>query len=168
MAGLCEGGNEPPGSLKANKSVHNVEGGCQQTRQTHRIWERVKKSMMGRSEACIRAHIGHFEHFLLKLKHFEENNRQDRYPYADKPDRPPWKCKLDECTFTREVRSLYLPSKAADSLDRPPWNVVQRCWMASAMAPEADLVWGGVSPRTDRGVLGEFAEAGIVYGFCRL
>ncbi|KAJ4432578.1 hypothetical protein ANN_21201 [Periplaneta americana] len=41
----------------------------------------------------------------------------------------------------KKRRSLYrrLP-KAADSLDRPPWNVVQRCWMASAMAPETDLL----------------------------
>ncbi|KAJ4452021.1 hypothetical protein ANN_03535 [Periplaneta americana] len=51
--------------------------------------------------------------------------------------------------------------EAADFLDRPPWNVVQRRWMASAMAPEADLLGGGVSPRTDRGALGEFAEAGM-------
>ncbi|KAJ4433690.1 hypothetical protein ANN_16001 [Periplaneta americana] len=51
--------------------------------------------------------------------------------------------------------------EAADSLDQPPWNVVQRCWMASAMAPEADLVGGGVSPRTNREALGEFAEAGM-------
>ncbi|KAJ4439900.1 hypothetical protein ANN_08029 [Periplaneta americana] len=48
--------------------------------------------------------------------------------------------------------SLYRrPPEAADSLDRPPWNVVQRSWMASAMAPEADLLGGGVSPRTDGG-----------------
>ncbi|KAJ4441567.1 hypothetical protein ANN_11423 [Periplaneta americana] len=53
------------------------------------------------------------------------------------------------------------PPEAADSLDRPPWNVVQRCWMASAMAPEADLLGGGVSPRADRGALGEFSEAGM-------
>ncbi|KAJ4433241.1 hypothetical protein ANN_15500 [Periplaneta americana] len=60
-------------------------------------------------------------------------------------------------------RSLYRRCpEAADSLDRPPWMlVVQRCWMASAMAPEADLLEGGVSPRTDGG-LGEFAEAGMV------
>ncbi|KAJ4451612.1 hypothetical protein ANN_03081 [Periplaneta americana] len=68
-----------------------------------------------------------------------------------------------------EALTIALP--AADSLDRPPWNVVQRCWMASAMTPEADLLWGRVSPRTDRGALGEFTEEGIVlivYGFCRL
>ncbi|KAJ4433333.1 hypothetical protein ANN_15592 [Periplaneta americana] len=60
------------------------------------------------------------------------------------------------------TRSLYRrPPEAADCLDRPPWNVVKRCWIASAMAPEADLFGGGVSPRTDRGTLGEFAEAGM-------
>ncbi|KAJ4439991.1 hypothetical protein ANN_08122 [Periplaneta americana] len=38
-------------------------------------------------------------------------------------------------------RSLYRrPPEAADSLDRPPWNVVKRRWMASAMAPQADLL----------------------------
>ncbi|KAJ4449877.1 hypothetical protein ANN_01283 [Periplaneta americana] len=68
MAGICEGGNEPPGSLKA-----------------------ISKS-----------------HYL----------------------RPP---------------------EVADPLDRPPWNVVQRCWMASVMTPEVDLLGAGVSPRTDRG-----------------
>ncbi|KAJ4432456.1 hypothetical protein ANN_21075 [Periplaneta americana] len=62
-----------------------------------------------------------------------------------------------------ECRSLYRrPPEAADSLDRPPWNVVQRCWMASAMAPEADLLGEGVSPQTDRGALGEVAEAGMI------
>ncbi|KAJ4441496.1 hypothetical protein ANN_11352 [Periplaneta americana] len=53
------------------------------------------------------------------------------------------------------------PPVTTDSLDRPPWNVVKRRWMASAMAPEADLLGGGVSPRTDRGALGEVAEAGM-------
>ncbi|KAJ4444761.1 hypothetical protein ANN_06558 [Periplaneta americana] len=61
-----------------------------------------------------------------------------------------------------DTKSLYRrPSEAADSLDRPPWNVVKRRWMASAMAPEADLRGGGVSPWTNRGALGEFAEAGM-------
>ncbi|KAJ4426809.1 hypothetical protein ANN_26608 [Periplaneta americana] len=59
--------------------------------------------------------------------------------------------------------SLYRrPPEAADSLDQPSWNEVQRCWMASAMAPEADLLGRGVSPRTDRGALGECAEAGMI------
>ncbi|XP_069691895.1 uncharacterized protein [Periplaneta americana] len=69
----------------------------------------------------------------------------------------------------QNTESLYRrPPKAANSLDRPPWNVVQRCWMASAMALEADLLGGGVSPRTYRRGLGEVAEAGMVYAFCRL
>ncbi|KAJ4441530.1 hypothetical protein ANN_11386 [Periplaneta americana] len=64
--------------------------------------------------------------------------------------------------------SLYRrPPEAADSLDRPPWNVVKRRWMASAMAPEADLLGVEVSPRTDRGALGEFAEAGMRQYFHR-
>ncbi|KAJ4432186.1 hypothetical protein ANN_20802 [Periplaneta americana] len=72
-------------------------------------------------------------------------------------------------TFSSFRRSLYRrPPEAADSLDRPPWNIVKRRWMTSAMAPEADLLGRGVSPRTDRGSLGEFAEAGMVYGFSRL
>ncbi|KAJ4434665.1 hypothetical protein ANN_23232 [Periplaneta americana] len=101
MAGLCEGGNEPPGSLKASKI--NDNGAYQPS---------------GRMRPLIRS-----------------------------PNGPP----------TPPPLSLYRrPSEAADSLDRPPWYVVKRCWMASAMAAEAD------------GALEEFAEAGMMYGFCRL
>ncbi|KAJ4426998.1 hypothetical protein ANN_26797 [Periplaneta americana] len=82
MAGLCEGSNEPPGSLKASKGV----GG--------------------------------------------------------------------------KLITLPAASEAPDSLDRPPLNVVPRCWMASAM----DLLGGGVSLRTDRGVFGVVAQARIAYG----
>ncbi|KAJ4432156.1 hypothetical protein ANN_20772 [Periplaneta americana] len=67
-------------------------------------------------------------------------------------------------TITPVVAGIPLyrrPPEAADSLDRPPWNVAKRRWMASAMAPEADLLGGGVSPRTDREALGEVAEAGM-------
>ena len=41
-----------------------IEQGCQQIRQTPGIWERVRQSMMRRSEACITAHGSHFEHLL--------------------------------------------------------------------------------------------------------
>ncbi|KAJ4450346.1 hypothetical protein ANN_01766 [Periplaneta americana] len=71
----------------------------------------------------------------------------------------------------KPTRSLYRrPPESADSLDRPPWNVrvVQRCWMTSAMALEADLLGGRVSSRTDRMALEEFSEAGMIYRFCRL
>ncbi|KAJ4445933.1 hypothetical protein ANN_12619 [Periplaneta americana] len=35
--------------------------------------------------------------------------------------------------YIQKLRSLYRrPYEAAGSLDRPPWNVVKRCWMASA------------------------------------
>ncbi|KAJ4451013.1 hypothetical protein ANN_02449 [Periplaneta americana] len=54
-----------------------------------------------------------------------------------------------------------LKAVTADSVYRPPWNVVKRRWMASTMAPEADLFGEGVSPRTDGGPWGEFAEAGM-------
>ncbi|KAJ4427228.1 hypothetical protein ANN_24845 [Periplaneta americana] len=64
------------------------------------------------------------------------------------------------------TRLLYRrPSEAADSLDQPPWNVVQRRWMASTMASEVDLLGGGVSPQTDRGVLKEFAEAEMMAAY---
>ena len=51
--------------------IHNVEilrqrieQGCQQIRQKPGIWERVRQSMMRRSEVCIIAHGSHFEHLL--------------------------------------------------------------------------------------------------------
>ncbi|KAJ4444293.1 hypothetical protein ANN_06085 [Periplaneta americana] len=57
-------------------------------------------------------------------------------------------------------QSLYeRPPEATGSLDRPPWNVVQRCWMVSAMAPEADLLGGGASLRTDRGAFGGISQS---------
>ncbi|KAJ4439986.1 hypothetical protein ANN_08117 [Periplaneta americana] len=75
----------------------------------------------------------------------------------------------EEKIFGEAETSLYRrPPEAADSLDRPPWNVVQRWWMASAMAPEADLLGGGFR-LVPTGGLGEFAESGMVaYGSCRL
>ncbi|KAJ4449092.1 hypothetical protein ANN_00487 [Periplaneta americana] len=70
---------------------------------------------------------------------------------------------LKESPGKTSTRSLYRrPPEAADSLVRSPWNVVKRRWMASAMAPGADLLGGGISPRTDRGALGEFSEAGML------
>ncbi|KAJ4449574.1 hypothetical protein ANN_00976 [Periplaneta americana] len=73
-------------------------------------------------------------------------------------------CKEPPGSLKAICKSFYRrPPEAADSLVRPPWNVVQQCWMASAMAPEADLQGGAVSPRTDMGALGEFADAGMVY-----
>ncbi|KAJ4448461.1 hypothetical protein ANN_10477 [Periplaneta americana] len=50
--------------------------------------------------------------------------------------------------------TLQAASEGADSLDRPPWIVAKRRWMTSAMAPEVDLLGGGVSPRTERGPWG--------------
>ena len=41
-----------------------IEQGCQQVRETPGIWERLRQSMMQRSEACITAHGSHFEHLL--------------------------------------------------------------------------------------------------------
>ncbi|KAJ4438932.1 hypothetical protein ANN_14886 [Periplaneta americana] len=44
MAGLYEGGNEPPGSLKAS---------CEEILNTPGIWNRVRRAMRHRCEACI-------------------------------------------------------------------------------------------------------------------
>ena len=61
------------GHLKAilySTPIHNVEirqrieQGCQHIRKTPGIWERVRQSMMWRSEACITAHGSHFQHLL--------------------------------------------------------------------------------------------------------
>ncbi|KAJ4428782.1 hypothetical protein ANN_25775 [Periplaneta americana] len=71
--------------------------------------------------------------------------------------------------LVENLKSLYRrPPEAADSLDRPPWIVVKRRWMASAMATEADVLGGGVSPRTDRGALGEIAKQEWYMDFCWL
>ncbi|KAJ4434975.1 hypothetical protein ANN_23547 [Periplaneta americana] len=68
-------------------------------------------------------------------------------------DRDRWR------SYVGAAISLYRrPPEAADSLDRPPWNVAKRRRMASAMAPEADLLGGGVSPRTDRGAWGKLPK----------
>ncbi|KAJ4436884.1 hypothetical protein ANN_17016 [Periplaneta americana] len=60
---------------------------------------------------------------------------------------------MDEYQITLQAasRNYWLSRQAS-------WNVATRRGMASAMAPEEDLLGGGVSPRTDRGALGEVAE----------
>ncbi|KAJ4429186.1 hypothetical protein ANN_26189 [Periplaneta americana] len=50
------------------------------------------------------------------------------------------------------------PPGTTGSLDRPPWNVAKRRSMASQRAPEADLLGGGVSSRTDRGPWGKLPK----------
>ncbi|KAJ4443977.1 hypothetical protein ANN_05766 [Periplaneta americana] len=75
---------------------------------------------------------------------------------------------VDSRDIIKYFITLPAAPEAADTLDRPPLNIVERRWMASAMAPEADLLGEGVSPRTDRVAFEKFADAGIVYRFCRL
>ncbi|KAJ4451230.1 hypothetical protein ANN_02690 [Periplaneta americana] len=143
MAGLCEGGNEPPGSLKAsNFEVCHVNF---TTAQSISNWRRSSNGVhLSRVLTTFLDHspqlksAGAAEITITSVHGFQ---------FSDS-------CVV--CTFVRDlVPSLYRgPPEAADSLDRPPWNVVQRCWMVRAMAPQADLLRGGVSPRTDRGGLG--------------
>ncbi|KAJ4435838.1 hypothetical protein ANN_18457 [Periplaneta americana] len=197
MAGLCEGGNEPSGSLKAicnkqqalppsithsllrpqhrsKQAIAEISEGVSGTDQRGgAVYPRLQQRQQIGPGGCrekehwfpwIRppfpglsvggARHGHIdnvasgltvESYSALIEEGRERERGERYG------------------------SLYRrPPEAVDSLVGSPWNVVQRCWMASAMAPEADLLGGGVSPRTNRGALGEVAGAGMIYGFCRL
>ena len=59
-----------------NMEIHQrIEQGCQQIRPTHGIWERVRQSMMRRSEACITAHGSHFEHFCRGFRIRRKNSK---------------------------------------------------------------------------------------------
>ncbi|XP_069669419.1 uncharacterized protein [Periplaneta americana] len=51
------------------------------------------------------------------------------------------------------------PPEAADSLDRPPWMAMLDCFCNGTRGGPTR---GGVSPRTDRGALGEIVEAGMI------
>ncbi|KAJ4446047.1 hypothetical protein ANN_12733 [Periplaneta americana] len=125
MAGLFEGGNEPPGSLKV---ITDELRGLEQKAVKRGDWNPT-----------------YLRHFLFS---------------------PIILSTLSRFWF---FKSHYRrPPEAADSLDRPPWNVVQRCWMASAMSTRGGPTRGRGFISERQGALGEFAEAGLVYVFCRL
>ncbi|KAJ4447800.1 hypothetical protein ANN_09808 [Periplaneta americana] len=56
---------------------------------------------------------------------------------------------LSSLGFSEPTSFYRRPPMTTGSLDRPPWNVAKRHWMASAMAPETDL-FGGRSFASDR------------------
>ncbi|KAJ4448335.1 hypothetical protein ANN_10350 [Periplaneta americana] len=63
-------------------------------------------------------------------------------------------------------KSLYRRfPEATGYLDRPPWNVVKRRWMASTTSTRGGPTRGRSFALDRQGALGEVAEAGMVYGF---
>ncbi|KAJ4449411.1 hypothetical protein ANN_00810 [Periplaneta americana] len=50
------------------ESLRNrIVAGCEEIRNTPGIWDRVRRAMRHRCEACIQAGGGHFEHLLIKV-----------------------------------------------------------------------------------------------------
>ncbi|KAJ4431162.1 hypothetical protein ANN_19757 [Periplaneta americana] len=73
-------------------------------------------------------------------------------------DRVRWNAVVKEAKTQR-------PPEAAGSLDRPPWNIAKRRWMASATSTRGGPTRGRSFASDRQGGLGEVAEAGRVYGF---
>ncbi|KAJ4426470.1 hypothetical protein ANN_27284 [Periplaneta americana] len=55
MAGLCEGGNEPPGSLKANKQCYVTSG---HVADLHKVWQAGNWGYLRLGAAFLERNIG--------------------------------------------------------------------------------------------------------------